>query len=443
MKLFSKIISAVAALSMVATMAVMPVAHAAGATLKLTATPAEDQSYVDVVVSYSGLTEGMKTMGIVVNFDNSLFTYPSVSGSKFKKGSVAGWGTGLDEDQIDGGSITFAQQATQIKFAFTTTETDEEYLLHENCEDLMHMRFNVKDGADSSVWTDGYTFTFADSTIGSYKTYDSTLAMDTTDAKIGGAVVPVPVTYAVTAGEGIASVDKTEAAEGDTVNFTVAEAPANKQLADIKVNGESIGKEATSFTMPAAAATVTAVFEDIMYTVTGANGIALDKSTAKFGETVSITEIAIPVDKELVDITLNGESKGKNFSTFLMPAEDVTVAAVLQDKVVVPDPTVTFTSDEVSANNAVGFWSKLAAFEDAGEVKAAGFVFANVDEVEKPLQTSQIKVADTLDLGQTITYEFKNLTGYDKFGLKAMAYIVTEKGTFWSDFFGSLINIVK
>ena len=195
--------------------------------------------------------------------------------------------------------------------------------------------------------------------------------------------------------------------------------------------------------MPAEAATVTATFEDIMYTVTGANGVALDKSTAKFGETVSITEIAIPVDKELVDITLNGVSKGKNFSTFLMPAEDVTVAAVLQDKVVVPDPTVTFTSDEVSANNAVGFWSKLAAFENAGEVKAAGFVFANVDEVEKPLQTSQIKVADTLDLGQTITYEFKNLTGYDKFGLKAMAYVVTEKGTFWSDFFGSLINIVK
>lgn len=440
MKLFSKIISAVAALSMVATMAVMPVAHAEGATLKLTATPAEDQSYVDVVVSYSGLTEGMNAMGIVVNFDSNLFTYPSVSGSKFKKGSVAGWGTGLDDDQKEG-SITFAQQATQIKFAFTTTETDEEYLLHESCEDLMHMRFNVTDGADSSVWTDGYTFTFDKSTIGTYKTYDGTLAMDTTDAKIGGAVVPV--TYAVTAGTGIASVDKTEAAEGDTVNFTVAEAPANKQLADIQVNGESIGKEATSFTMPAAAATVTAVFEDIMYTVTGANGVALDKSTAKFGETVSITEIAIPVDKELVDITLNGVSKGKNFSTFLMPAEDVTVAAVLQDKVVEPDPTVTFTSDEVSANNAVGFWSKLAEFENAGEVKAAGFVFANVDEVEKPLQTSQIKVADTLDLGQTITYEFKNLTGYDKFGLKAMAYVVTEKGTFWSDFFGSLINIVK
>lgn len=186
---------------------------------------------------------------------------------------------------------------------------------------------------------------------------------------------PAVTTYAVTAGEGIASVDKTEAAEGDTVNFTVAEAPTGKELADIKVNGESIGKEATSFTMPAAAATVTAEF----------------------------TDIVVPE----------------------------------------PDPEVSFVSDEVTANNAVGFWSKLSALENAGEVTAAGFVFANVDDVKKPLETSQIKVADTLDLGQTITYEFKNLTGFDKFGLKAKAYIVTEKGTFWSDVFGSLIDIIK
>ena len=506
MKLFSKIISAVAALSMVATMAVMPVAHAEGATLKLTATPAGDKSYVDVVVSYSGLTEGMKSMGIVVNFDNSLFTYPTVSGSKFKKGSVAGWGTGLDEDQIDGGSITFAQQATQIKFAFTTTETDEEYLLHASCDSLMSMRFNVTNGAESSVWTDGYTFTFADSTIGSYKTYENTLAMDTTDAKIGGQVAPT--TYTVTAGEGIASVDKATAAAGETVTATPAAAetgyeldkiyvnnvestaafempaenvtvtatfkkinyaitgtgvtvaatanygdtvnfkvdvPSGKQIADITVNGESIGKDATSFTMPAAAATVVATFEDIpvtTYAVTAGEGIAsVDKATAAEGETVNFVVAEAPAGQQLADITVNGTSIGKDATSFTMPAAEATVAATFEN---IPVAEALFETKEATANNAVGFAAILKAIANFDSVKEAGFVFANVDEVNKEMQTSQIKAADAVQIDEAFTYEFKGLDGFDQFGLKALPYVVTDKDeVVWGVFFGSLIDIVK
>lgn len=439
MKLFSKIISAVAALSMVATMAVMPVAHAAGATLKLTATPAEDNSYVDLTVGYSGAEAKMPSSGIKVYIGEGFAPaecpedYEGDYWGAMLDDEMEGWST--DRAKLDG--VAFAVQATQIVFATTTTKTTVAATLPAECENLFTVRLFPTDKYDA---TKDYAFSFTgQNTLGAnFKDYQGTLTLDTDDATLAAtAVVPVPVTYAVTAGTGIASVDKTEAAEGDTVNFTVAEAPANKQLADIKVNGESIGKEATSFTMPAAAATVTAVFEDIMYTVTGANGITLDKSTAKFGDTVSITEKAIPIDKELVDIKVNDTSIGKDALSFLMPAENVTVTAVLQDKVVEPDPVVTFEGDRVTANNAVGFWSKLSAFENAGTVKAAGFVFANVEEVGKELETSQIQVADTLDLGQTITYEFKNLTGYDKFGLKGLAYIVTDKGTFWSNtYFG-------
>ena len=52
----------------------------------------------------------------------------------------------------------------------------------------------------------------------------------------------------------------------------------------------------TSFEMPAKNVTVTAVFEDIDYTVTVTDGTA-DKTTAHYGDTVSITAGEAPEGK--------------------------------------------------------------------------------------------------------------------------------------------------
>ena len=329
------------------------------------------------------------------------------------------------------------------KIAFAPADTD--LWAADGEGDIADITFTLKDGVELP-----YTFAItnvklnamdieADPIVSTaYTQADNQITVNNATAT---APTPAVTKYTVTKGTGIKELSAVGEVDANTeVTVTANDPETGYELDKILVNNVAI--DGNTFTVTEDA-TVTATFKKINYTVTGANGIGLDKATATYNEQVTITEIAIPVDKELVDITLNGVSKGKNFSTFFMPAENVTVAAVLQDKVVEPDPVVTFESDEVTANNAVGFWSKLAAFENAGEVKAAGFVFANVDEVEKPLETSQIKLADALGLGQTITYEFKNLTGYDKFGLKAKAYIVTDKGTFWSDVFGSLIDIVK
>ena len=85
--------------------------------------------------------------------------------------------------------------------------------------------------------------------------------------------------------------------------------------------------------MPASDVTVTAVFEDIDYTVTVTDGTA-DKTTAHYGDTVSITAGEAPEGKvfdkwtcETDGVTIEFASATSASTTFTMPAGDITVKA--------------------------------------------------------------------------------------------------------------------
>ena len=85
--------------------------------------------------------------------------------------------------------------------------------------------------------------------------------------------------------------------------------------------------------MPAKNVTVTAVFEDIDYTVTVTDGTA-DKTTAHYGDTVSITAGEAPEGKvfdkwtcETAGVTIEFASATSAETTFTMPAGDITVKA--------------------------------------------------------------------------------------------------------------------
>lgn len=450
MKLVKKLVSAVAALTIATSAFVGLTAYAADPTLTGTATLAEDKSSVTLQLAYDAAPANSKVSIIHIKADSDIFDTSALK--------TAFSTTYYDEDEDDNMEASFyyvianredlglssslsntRKKALTLKFSIANEIT----LVYNGSTAMKTTEANlatiVVPVKDASKLANGYEFTITASNLGDAT--QNTGVLKVTSPTLA-ASTPAVTKYTVTKGTGIKELSAVGEVDEDTeITVTANDPETGYELDKILVNNVAI--DGNTFTVTENA-TVTATFKKINYTVTGTNGITLDKATATYGDTVSITEIAIPNDKELVDITLNGVSKGANFSTFLMPAENVTVTAVLQDKVVEPDPVVTFEGDRVTANNAVGFWSKLSAFENAGTVKAAGFVFANVEEVGKELETSQIQVADTLDLGQTITYEFKNLTGYDKFGLKGMAYIVTDKGPFWSAFMGDgLLTIAR
>ena len=124
---------------------------------------------------------------------------------------------------------------------------------------------------------------------------------------------------------------------GDFVNI-VAEVPTGKRFVrwtsdSAEVVFDSETSNFTSFEMPAKNVTVTAVFEDIDYTVTVTDGTA-DKTTAHYGDTVSITAGEAAEGKvfdkwtcETDGITIEFASATSASTTFIMPAGDITVKA--------------------------------------------------------------------------------------------------------------------
>ena len=105
--------------------------------------------------------------------------------------------------------------------------------------------------------------------------------------------------------------------------------------------------------MPANSVTITAVFEDIDYTVTVTDGTA-DKTIAHYGDTVKITAGEAPEGKvfdkwtcETAGITIEFASATSASTTFTMPAGNVTVKAHYRDEDAEP-------SVEVKVNGGTG-----------------------------------------------------------------------------------------
>ena len=171
-----------------------------------------------------------------------------------------------------------------------------------------------------------------------------------------------PTTYAITIAEGIENgsieADVAEAAEGTKVTLTIEPADGY-ELDELSVkNGEDDVEVAEdyTFTMPAAAVTVSATFKEAAvapttYAITIAEGLTngsveATPATAAEGETVKLT--ITPADGyELDELTvMNGETPvtiAEGY-TFEMPASAVTVSATFKEIAVEPEtPSVTAT----------------------------------------------------------------------------------------------------
>ena len=199
-----------------------------------------------------------------------------------------------------------------------------------------------------------------------------------------------PETYAVTVIDGTA--DKTEAAEGDTITI-IADEPADdeefdKWTSDDGVEFEDANAAQTTFTMPAAAVTVTATYKakaPATHAVTVVKGTA-DKTEAAEGETVTITADMPGSGKTFDKWTGRGvafENAAAPVTTFEMPANDVTVTATFKKlpsvktyKITVVNgkadkakaavgETVTLTANPPPAGKVFDRWTGGAAFEDA------------------------------------------------------------------------------
>lgn len=212
---------------------------------------------------------------------------------------------------------------------------------------MVTLAFNVKEGATGDA-----AFTI-DNVKGKINTDD--VAVDV--AKIDAIAVadPEPTVYNVNVTEpaegGKVSVDKTTATAGETVAVTATPdtdyeldkiiVKAGDTQVDVKADG--------TFEMPASDVNVTATFKKVetpvtpapVYNITVApyeNGkVSVDKTTAKAGETVTVT--ATPDDGYVAKIsvtTKSGATVAVKDAKFTMPAEDVTVTVNFTEKATKP-----------------------------------------------------------------------------------------------------------
>ena len=152
-----------------------------------------------------------------------------------------------------------------------------------------------------------------------------------------------PATYSLTVNGGTGG---GEYAEGATVKIKANAPETGKEFTSWTIEGVTVDdktKAEITFTMPANAVTATANYGDVLYEFALENCTA-DKESAKFGEQVTFTADEV-IGKRFdswnikgVD-DLTGLDLTKSPLTFTMPANDINVAAVLEDI----DYTVTVT----------------------------------------------------------------------------------------------------
>ena len=167
------------------------------------------------------------------------------------------------------------------------------------CEQLEHVSLSeatrgFKDGLVEIFGEDGVVFANATSA-------ETTFDMPAKDVTVRAEFENIE--YTVTVKGGLCNIGEIEqestmkVAYGQNVNLHAGK-PVGKRFVkwtcdnpDVDFGNEN--NETTYFTMPASDVTVTAVFEDIDYTVTVTDGTA-DKTTAHYGDTVKITADTAP-----------------------------------------------------------------------------------------------------------------------------------------------------
>ena len=138
-----------------------------------------------------------------------------------------------------------------------------------------------------------------------------------------------PATYSVTVTNGTGG---GEYAEGATVKIKANAPETGKEFTSWTIEGVTVDdktKAEITFTMPANAVTATANYEYIDYTVT-VNGGTANKTTAHYGDSVTITAAAPETGKRFTSWTIEGvtvENTSVTELTFTMPANAVTATA--------------------------------------------------------------------------------------------------------------------
>lgn len=186
----------------------------------------------------------------------------------------------------------------------------------------------ANEGYRFTGWTSSNGVTFGDASSA-----NTTFIMPAGDVTVTANFEQVyTVTISSTIG-GTATANKTTAAAGDTVTLTATPNSGYRFTGWTSVGGGTFGdafSASTTFTMPAAAVTVTANFEKV-YTVTvnaSGNGTATaDKTTVAEGETVTLT--ATPASGYHFDgwSVVSGIVTIQN-NQFTMPAENVEIQAI-------------------------------------------------------------------------------------------------------------------
>ena len=219
-----------------------------------------------------------------------------------------------------------------------------------------------------------------------------------------------PDTYSVTVTNGTGG---GEYAEGATVTITANAPETGKEFTSWTINGVSVDDKTEAeitFTMPANAVTATANYGDVLYEFALENCTA-DKEAAKFGEEVTFTADDI-IGKRFdswnikgVD-NLTGLDLTKSPITITMPANDINVAAVLEDI----DYTVTVTggtADKATAH--YGDTVTITANAPETGKRFTGWTITGVDTSELVLTHRELTF--TMPAGNvtaTANYDFED-----------------------------------
>lgn len=167
--------------------------------------------------------------------------------------------------------------------------------------------------------------------------------------------------------------DKETAKFGEQVTFTADDVIGKRfDSWNIKgvddLTGLDLTKSPLTITMPANDINVAAVLEDIDYTVTVNDGTA-NKTTAHYGDTVTITANAPATGKKFTSWTLNGVSvydKTKAELTFTMPAGNVTATANYDFE----DYAIKVTSGWAQVNDGGSSPTLVAHYSDTVKITA-------------------------------------------------------------------------
>lgn len=219
-----------------------------------------------------------------------------------------------------------------------------------------------------------------------------------------------PATYSVTVTNGTGG---GEYAEGATVKIKANAPETGKEFTSWTIEGVTVDdktKAEITFTMPANAVTATANYGDKAYLFALENCTA-DKETAKFGEEVTFTAddvIGKRFDswniKGVDDLT--GLDLTKSPLTITMPANDINVAAVLEDI----DYTVTVTDG--TADKATAHYGDSVTITANEPEKGKRFTGWTIEGVTVE-NTSLTELTFTMPAGNVVAkanYEFIDYT---------------------------------